>query len=324
MNPLISVIVPIYKVEPYLKRCVDSLLAQTYQELELWLVDDGSPDGCGLLCDAYAAADPRVRVLHKQNGGLSDARNAAMAVAAGEYIAFVDGDDWVSPYYIQNLYTALTRAGAELAVSCFEEVFEGQAPQAKPTPQLQEYESLDQTAFLQRMLYQDGVEVMTPTKLYQKKLFEKIAYPVGKLYEDIPVAYSISKKITRAAVIKNKDYYYFQRKNSIQNTEFNLHKLDGVEHCHQMLENIRRDFPELECAAECRYFSTVCNILFQIRDKAHEPQRKKLWEEVRRYRKDVALDPQARRKARLAALLSYGGYPLMRRVYDRTQWRGQK
>lgn len=324
MNPWISVIAPIYRVEPYLKRCVDSLLAQTYQELELWLVDDGSPDGCGLLCDAYAAADPRVRVLHKQNGGLSDARNAALALATGEYIAFVDGDDWVSPYYIQNLYAALTRAGAELAVSCFEEVFEGQAPQAKPTPQLQGYESLGQTAFLKRMLYQDGVEISAWGKLYHKKLLAGLCYPVGKLYEDIPVTYAAVRRARTIARIANRDYYYFQRKNSIQNMAFDLRKLDGVEHCRQMLEAVRQEVPELERAAECRYLSTVCNILFQIRDKAHEPQRRQLWQEVRRYRKDVALDSQARRKARLAALLSYGGYPLMRKVYDRTQWRGQK
>ncbi len=95
--PLISVIVPVYKVEDYLPRCVQSLLAQTYPNLEIYLVDDGSPDRCGILCDEFAAADSRIRVIHKENGGLSSARNAGIDVAQGEYLGFVDSDDWVEP-----------------------------------------------------------------------------------------------------------------------------------------------------------------------------------------------------------------------------------
>ena len=110
MDPLVSIIVPVYNVKPYLNRCVDSLLGQSYQNMELLLVDDGSTDGSETLCDEYAAQDARVRVLHKKNGGLSDARNAGVDAAAGEYLSFVDGDDWVSPYYIENLYRALEQA----------------------------------------------------------------------------------------------------------------------------------------------------------------------------------------------------------------------
>ena len=109
MDPLVSIIVPVYNVKPYLNRCVDSLLGQSYQNMELLLVDDGSTDGSETLCDEYAAQDARVRVLHKKNGGLSDARNAGVDAAKGEYLSFVDGDDWVSPYYIENLYRALER-----------------------------------------------------------------------------------------------------------------------------------------------------------------------------------------------------------------------
>ena len=107
MDPLVSIIVPVYNVKPYLNRCVNSLLGQSYQNMELLLVDDGSTDGSETLCDEYAAQDARVRVLHKKNGGLSDARNAGVDAAKGEYLSFVDGDDWVSPYYIENLYRAL-------------------------------------------------------------------------------------------------------------------------------------------------------------------------------------------------------------------------
>ena len=142
MDPLVSIIVPVYNVKPYLNRCVDSLLGQSYQNTELLLVDDGSTDGSETLCDEYAAQDARVRVLHKKNGGLSDARNAGVDAAAGEYLSFVDGDDWVSPYYIENLYRALEQAGADFSASCFEEVFEGQPVQSVPTERLEAFEIL--------------------------------------------------------------------------------------------------------------------------------------------------------------------------------------
>lgn len=116
MNPLISVIVPIYKVEQYLRKCVDSILAQTYTNLEVILVDDGSPDNCGVICDEYAAKDARVKVIHKPNGGPSDARNAGMAVMRGQYVAFVDSDDWIEPQHIQSLYELIEGTDRTVAV----------------------------------------------------------------------------------------------------------------------------------------------------------------------------------------------------------------
>ena len=324
MEPLISIIVPVYNVAAYLCRCVDSLLGQSYQNVELLLVDDGSADESRAICDEYAVRDARVKVIHKKNGGLSDARNAGLDVAKGAYLSFVDGDDWVSPYYIENLYCALEQAGADFSASCFEEVFENQPVQSVPANQLEQFETLSREECLRRILYQDGMEVTTPTKLYKRELFENVRYPVGKLYEDIPVAYEIVKRACKAAHIANRDYYYFQRSSSIQNMAFNPRKLDSVRHCYAMMENVKRDFPQLSRAAECRYLSNVCNILFQIRDTEHEKIKKALWQEVKKYRKNVLLDPQARKKARLAAMLSYSGYDLTHRVYERTQWRGKK
>lgn len=116
MSEKISVIVPIYKVEPYLRKCVDSILAQTYQNLEVILVDDGSPDNCGAICEEYAEQDTRIKVIHKQNSGLSGARNAGLDYASGEYITFVDSDDWIDPHHFSALYSSL-QEGADIAVS---------------------------------------------------------------------------------------------------------------------------------------------------------------------------------------------------------------
>lgn len=109
MEPLISIIIPIYNVEKYLRRCVDSILCQSYHNLEIWLVDDGSPDGCPAICDEYAGKDKRVKVIHKKNGGLSDARNVAIDVATGEYICFVDSDDYVASTYVETLYALIDK-----------------------------------------------------------------------------------------------------------------------------------------------------------------------------------------------------------------------
>ena len=127
-SELISIIVPVYRVEPYLDRCVQSIVDQTYQNLEIILVDDGSPDNCPAMCDAWAAKDSRVKVIHKENGGLSDARNAGLAAAAGEYIGFVDSDDWISPDMYRLLYENMAEHGSDVSACGVEMVWEDRTP----------------------------------------------------------------------------------------------------------------------------------------------------------------------------------------------------
>lgn len=181
-QPLISIIVPVYKVEKYLKRCVDSILTQTYQNMEIILVDDGSPDNCGAICDRYKETDNRVVVIHKKNGGLSDARNTAIPLAKGEYISFIDSDDWISSYYVEHLYEAVAKCDADIGISWFENVFEGKALQSKPEELLSNYECLTAEECLKKLLYQNGVEVCAWGKLYKTPLIKNLRYPVGKLY----------------------------------------------------------------------------------------------------------------------------------------------
>lgn len=321
LQPLISIIVPVYKVEKYLKRCIDSILNQTYHNIEIILVDDGSPDNCGAICDGYQNIDSRVKAIHKENGGLSDARNAAIPLTQGEYIIFIDSDDWVSMYYVEHLYKAVSMCQADLGISWFENVFDEKALQSKPEIELVQYRCLTDKECLKKLLYQDGVETSAWGKIYKRELVEQLRYPVGKLYEDIPVIYQVIKKSNKIAVISNVDYYYFQRLDSIQYQHFNLQKLDGVLHCRQLVENVKHDYPELSTAAECRYFSTVCNILFQIHETEFEQQKNELWNEIKKYRRDILLDNTGRKKARLAALFSFGGYNLLSTVYRKTQRR---
>ena len=123
-KPLISIIVPVYKVEPFLRRCIDSILAQTYTNLEIILVDDGSPDNCGLICDEYAAKDSRIKVIHKENGGVSIARNCGLDSSNGDYIVFIDSDDFVAKKHIENLFYCANIFSADIGITTYKLIFE--------------------------------------------------------------------------------------------------------------------------------------------------------------------------------------------------------
>lgn len=318
-SPLISVIIPIYNVEQYLKRCVESIRHQTYSNLEIILVDDGSPDSCGKICDDYQKADNRIKVIHKKNGGLSDARNVGIEIARGEYITCIDSDDFISPFFIENLWIAIQKSECEIATSWFVDYYEGdKIPETKKV-NIKDIKVFNREEFYKKLLYQDGVEISAWGKLYKTNLFQGVKYPVGKLYEDIPTTYLLVEKTTKVAVIPNIDYFYFQRTTSIAQAAFSVRKMDAINHMDDFKNYIIQKYPSLEKAAECRYFSTVCNILFQIHSPEFAKQEKELWQEIKKYRYSVMTNRNGRKKARIAAFLSYGGYKFLYMVYAGTQ-----
>lgn len=223
-TPLISVIVPVYKVEPYLDRCVQSIVDQTYTNLEIILVDDGSPDNCPAMCDAWAAKDSRIRVIHKANGGLSDARNAGMAIAKGEYIGFVDSDDWISEDYIDYLYRAVVERNADISACDIRIVYE--------------MSSAEHSAFnCERYTAEQALDTLTRgetfravawNKLYRRDLLEGERFPVGRYHEDEFFTYRILAKAERLSYVDCGLYFYFQRQGSIMNS-VSLKHLDTLD-----------------------------------------------------------------------------------------------
>ena len=221
---IISVIVPVYNVEAYLARCVDSILEQTYPHLDVILVDDGSKDASGAICDSYAAGDPRIRVIHKENGGLSSARNAGIDAAKGGLLAFLDSDDLWTPVFLERLYAALTECGADFAVCLFRR-FRGEPPQE--LPETKKTVSLSrQEAF--ECLFDGRNEnmVVAPNKLYRRTLFDRIRYPVGKLHEDEAVIHELIGNAKTAAWVEEAHYLYRQAPDSITTAKFSLKRLD--------------------------------------------------------------------------------------------------
>lgn len=225
-KPLLSIIVPVYKVENYLQKCIDSILAQTFTDFELILVEDGSPDGCPVLCDAAAAKDARIRVLHQKNGGLSAARNAGLDVARGEWIGFVDSDDYIAPEMYEALYQAVQSTGADLALCDYTAVDEA------GTPCLPPYTGLAQRIFTGWELLKRATNTMAQpawNKLYRRAIFAQLRYPEGKLNEDLFLIPKICLQIQKAVVVPKALYYYVQRGSSIMNGSKTLRHFDAAE-----------------------------------------------------------------------------------------------
>ena len=224
---LISVIIPVYKVEPYLEKCVESVLAQTYEDLEIILVDDGSPDSCPVMCDAISARDSRVRVIHQKNGGLSAARNAGLDTAGGAYIGFVDSDDYIAPDMYEKLYAAMKETGADLAVCDVVRVDEGAGPVQEMAPLPRETLSPDQVHC--RIAEGEWRYVTAWNRLYRRELFESLRFRVGKLHEDEFLVPDLLARCAAVAVIPEALYFYVQRQNSIMGMGMTLRSLDGTE-----------------------------------------------------------------------------------------------
>lgn len=224
---LISVIVPIYKVEPYLDRCVRSIVEQTYQNLEIILVDDGSPDQCPIICDEWAMKDSRIQVIHKENGGLSDARNAGLAVATGDLISFIDSDDWIEPDFLEALYAALTATKAQIAECAVAYVDEAggelRRRAAAPLPPMGKMEAL------RRLIQEDGIYQTVWNKLYRREVVDGILFEKGKHHEDDFWTYQIFDRIEKLAVVDKPLYNYLQRSGSIIGAGYTVKRLDGLE-----------------------------------------------------------------------------------------------
>lgn len=225
--PTISVIVPVYKVEPYIRRCVDSILAQTFRDFELILVDDGSPDSCGAICDEYAEQDSRIHVIHQKNGGLSAARNAgidwAFANSNSQWLTFIDSDDWVHPVFLERLFTAAEENQVSVSVCGYEETSGELTQQCELTAKADVWRPED--FFAAHMLN----ATLAWGKLYRKTCFRDIRYPVGRIHEDEYITHRLLFPETEIAVIPAAMYYYFCNPDGITKSRWKPNRIDAIE-----------------------------------------------------------------------------------------------
>lgn len=225
----VSIIVPVYNVEKYLEKCIDSILNQTFHEFELILVDDGSNDLSGEICEKYKKNDFRIRVIHKKNGGLSSARNSGLSIAKGEYISFIDSDDYIDKDMISILYNNIIKNEADISICDYYEVYSNEKKIERVNCDNVEV-VMNNTEALNKIYEEKGwLYVVAWNKLYKKELFENIKFMEGKIHEDEIIAHELLYNAKRIVYTNKKLYYYLQRKDSIMGESFNIKKLDIID-----------------------------------------------------------------------------------------------
>lgn len=239
---LISIIIPVYKVEKYLEKCIQSVINQTYENLQIILVDDGSPDNCGKICDEYAKKDHRIEVIHKSNGGLSDARNKGLEIAKGEYIGFVDSDDYIEADMYEVLYNLLKQYNADVGICNFYTVSQCKIAIKNVDSGIKEYTRIE---ILKEILLDNNIQSYAWNKLYKKDLFDEIKYPVGKKYEDIGTTFYLLEKCNKVVVTGKPEYYYINRQDSIVNNVTETTITDYIELIMQRYDYIEENIKEL-------------------------------------------------------------------------------
>ena len=277
---LVSVIVPVYNVEDYLGRCVDSILTQTYSNLEVILVDDGATDASGSICDRYAQIDARVKVIHKENGGLSSARNAGIDMATGDWLEFVDSDDWLEPDAVESMLHLAQNHQVELVVGGRWDVSAKTGKRKKGLcPVVQEVISGEE--LVSRIFRWNNCDSSACDKLFARRLFQQVRFPDGVICEDVPVMYKIVLDAGRAAVLNKPIYNYFHRSGSITYTGISEKTFHFSRHTAQILPWIQANFPSLETEAK---YLRVRSLAYTVQSvdlasrKDRETFRKNAWE----------------------------------------------
>lgn len=316
MQDLITVIIPVYKVEEYLEKCVKSIQNQTYRNLEIVLVDDGSPDNCGKMCDEYAKQDERIKVIHKPNGGLSDARNAGIEVAKGEYIAFVDSDDFVSKDYIEYMYHMLTEAKAKLAICGVKEIWKNTPIEEEPYT---EAKLLTAKETFENFLFAKGIEICAYAKLYHRDLWKEHRFPKGKVYEDTAIMYRIIEEAKTIVYGDKNCYYYIARVGSISKQPgFNKNEEDYIAHTKQMLTFIEEKYPELQTAIHRFNVYAKFRILrmLMVTKPRNRQMEKEYIREIKKYQKEVIKCKNTPRRDKMAILLLNLGLPVFKITWN--------
>ena len=303
----ISIIVPVYNVEAYLERCVESILKQTYTNLEILLVNDGSTDKSGELSDKLALRDHRIRVIHKENGGLSDARNRGIDEASSNLIGFIDSDDYIDEDMYETLYRQMVASKADLSMCGHYDVYH-QIPE-KQVAEIKTWELMPEEA-IKMVMEAKILSVTAVNKLYKKALFEQLRFRIGKIAEDAFIMVDLIHQCSKIVATNEKKYYYVHRENSITTQKFSLKFLNVIEAYEQNAKIISENYPDLYDVAIMRlnwaYFYVLDRLLVDndFKDKVLEDR---LISYLKKNKKSILMDSRftrARKMSFLALCLS--------------------
>lgn len=268
MLPLISIVIPVYNVEKYIDRCVDCVINQTYKNIEILLIDDGSTDSSSEKCDIYAEKDSRIKVVHKANGGLSDARNKGIDIFRGEYITFIDSDDWVNLEYIELLYKSIVDNNSDISISDMIDSDGNGYEKDYNVYGIKENKYTSEEA-LYVILAQKEFNTSADGKLFKAEIFKKHKFKYGILYEDFDLIYKLIDEVSMISFVDAAKYYYFQREGSIVHSEMNKRHYNVIDIAKNIMDFVADKYPELKDAALSRYvFSNLLLLRGIINDKS--------------------------------------------------------
>lgn len=324
VNNLVSIVIPIYNVENFLNSCVESVINQTYRNIEILLVDDGSTDSSGELADWYKDKDNRIRVFHKINGGLSDARNYGIDRARGKYITFIDSDDYVEADFIEILLSNLIKHNADISGCVYRRTASRTVTRTDEVPTIMCW---DTRMALKKMLRQeDEFTTSACALLYKMNCFDGIRYPVGAYFEDLGTTYRVlsnAKKIVRTSACL---YHYYRREGSISNESFSLKYMDQFRFAQEICNYINIHYPDLEKDAISRLVGVSFNIYMTITKEQMEVysgEKNILLKTIKKHRFSMVFDRLTPIKVRIACVLSCFGMPVCTKVYHTFNMKGK-
>lgn len=279
-NPEISIIVPVYNVEKYLDICIKSILNQTFKSFELILVNDGSTDKSGVICDNYKNIDDRIIVIHKENGGVSSARNTGLDIARGKYIGFVDSDDYIDENMYHDLYESIMKNNSDISICKFIRVYDNCEIKASKDKILQI--SYSNIQALEELYKENAVDFIVPwNKLYRNELIKEVKYPLGRKYEDDFVIHKLLYRSNKITYINKELYYYYQRENSIMNSKFSIKDIDKLDFYLERIKffnNINQKILKEKSIYNfvIGYFDLYSKVKYTLKDEYNRKKLKKL------------------------------------------------
>lgn len=304
---MVSIIIPVYNVQDYLARCIDSVVNQTYNNIEIILVDDGSSDSSSHMCDEYAHRDNRIKVIHKSNGGLSDARNAGLEIATGDYVTFIDADDYVHRSFVETLVTTMHETGCEIAACTWQELNDGDDPRKVNTTK-PSCTTFSQEQAINSVFYQQEFNHSACSRIFRASLFNDLRFPVGVLYEDLAIIYRLLCKVEKVTLVKAPMYYYMHRPGSITTT-MTLQRTQVLDHLETLEKQVELEAPQYLPAVRSRHMSACFNMLrlMPSGNPEWEPVKGRCWHYIKKMRNLCITDKNVRLKNKIAILLSYLG-----------------
>jgi glycosyltransferase involved in cell wall biosynthesis len=306
--PKISIIVPIYNIERHVEQCIASIISQTITDLEIILVNDGSTDNSGEICDQFASIDKRIRVIHKKNGGLSDARNKGIESAKGDFIGFVDGDDFIEPKMYETLYNLNIKHSADISTCKISTIRNNKTSKEKKytnkTTIFNSYEAI-------KFMYGGKLTGYSAcNKLYSSKLFEEIKFPNNRIFEDAAIMYKLYDNANKIVQIDWPFYNYVYREQSITHSKFSEKRFDIVKNYCETTEFMKQKYPNMCEMLDVMYYSSLRNMLVDIVNEKNiirnYPYIKKISQLIKEFRHEILKNKQiSRNKKALAHLITW-------------------